>query len=123
MPDVPFEISEYRDRARRVREEMARRDIDVLLVTSAPNTTYLSGFESIWYPPRAPVGVVVTRDSEDLVFCDYERHQNHVSTLAHFDDAIFYSYTTATETIASEFQRRGWCDGTIGVEYLSLIHI
>ena len=51
MPDVPFEISEYRDRARRVREEMARRDIDVLLVTSAPNTNYLTGFESIWYPP------------------------------------------------------------------------
>jgi Xaa-Pro aminopeptidase len=120
MPDVPFELSEYRDRARRVREEMARRDIDVLFVTSAPNTNYLSGFESIWYPPRAPVGVVVTRDGDDLVFCDYERHQNHVSTLAHFDDAIFYSYTTAVDTIANEFQRRGWCDGTIGVEYWSI---
>ena len=100
MPDVPFEIEEYRSRAAGVREEMARRDIDVLFVTSAPNTCYLTGFESIWYPPRAPVGVVVTQDSEQIVFCDYERHQNHVQTLAHFDDAIFYAYTTAIDTIA-----------------------
>jgi Xaa-Pro aminopeptidase len=120
MPDVPFEIDEYRSRATRVREEMARREIDVLFVTSAPNTCYLTGFESIWYPPRAPVGVVVTQDSEQIVFCDYERHQNHVQTLAHFDDAIFYAYTTAIDTIADEFARRGWCDGTVGVEYWSI---
>ena len=120
MPDVPFEIEEYRRRAAGVREEMARRDIDVLFVTSAPNTCYLTGFESIWYPPRAPVGIVVTRDAEQIVFCDYERHQNQVQMLAHFDDAIFYAYTTAIDTIASEFQRRGWCDGTVGIEYWSI---
>jgi Xaa-Pro aminopeptidase len=120
MPDVPFEIEEYRRRAAGVREEMARRDIDVLFVTSAPNTCYLTGFESIWYPPRAPVGIVVTRDSEQIVFCDYERHENQVQMLAHFDDAIFYAYTTAIDTIASEFQRRGWCDGTVGIEYWSI---
>jgi Xaa-Pro aminopeptidase len=120
MPDLPFEIEEYRRRAAGVREEMARRDIDVLLVTSAPNTCYLTGFESIWYPPRAPVGIVVTQDSEQIVFCDYERHQNHVQQLAHFDDAIFYAYTTAVDTIAGEFARRGWCDGTVGVEYWSI---
>ena len=40
--------------------------------------------------------------------------------LAHFDDAIFYAYTTAIDTIASEFQRRGWCDGTVGIEYWSI---
>ena len=56
----PFTDAEYRDRARRVREEMARRDVDVLLVLSPPNLYYLTGFESIWYPPRAPVGVVVS---------------------------------------------------------------
>ena len=120
MPDVPFEIDEYRRRAAGVREEMARRDIDVLFITSAPNTCYLTGFESIWYPPRAPVGVVVTRDSEQIVFCDYERHQNHVEQLALYDDAIFYAYPTAIDTIGDEFKRRGWCDGTIGVEYWSI---
>ncbi len=120
MADVPFPIAEYRERAAKVRAEMARRDIDVLLVTSAPNTCYLTGFESIWYPTRAPVGVVVARDSDEIVFCDYERHANHVQTLAHFDDAIFYSYATAVDAIAADFKRRGWCDGTVGIEFWSI---
>jgi Xaa-Pro dipeptidase len=49
----PFSTEEYRDRARRVRDEMARRSVEVLIVLSPANLYYLTGFESIWYPPRA----------------------------------------------------------------------
>ena len=95
MPDLPFPEAEYRARATRVRAEMARRDIDVLFVMSPPNLTYLTGFESIWYPPRAPVGVAISRHDDDLVFLDYERHENHARNLALFDDAVFYRYDNA----------------------------
>ncbi|HEV8452674.1 MAG TPA: aminopeptidase P family N-terminal domain-containing protein, partial [Gaiellales bacterium] len=76
--DLPFTETEYRDRARRVREEMARRDVDVLLVLSPANLYYLTGFESIWYPPRAPVGAIVAREDERLLFVDYDRHRTLV---------------------------------------------
>ncbi|MCC6224595.1 MAG: aminopeptidase P family protein [Thermoleophilia bacterium] len=113
---LPFPVGEYRERARRVRAELERRGIDVLYVTSPANMCYLTGFESIWYPPRAPLGVVVARESEQLVFVDYERHRTLVEETAQCDDAIFFTYETALDTIAGEFARRGWTAGTVGLE-------
>jgi len=98
---------------------MERRSVDVLYVMSPANMCYLTGFESIWYPPRAPLGVVVTRDSDDIVFVDYERHQTLVERSAHYDDAIFFTYETALDTVVAEFARRGWTKGTIGLEWSS----
>jgi Xaa-Pro aminopeptidase len=113
---LPFTEPEYRDRARRVRARMAERGVDVLLVTSPPNLCYLTGFESIWYPPRAPVAVVVTAADDGLVFLDYERHETLVRETAHYDDAVFYRYEDVLDTIADTFRKRGWLGGTIGLE-------
>jgi Xaa-Pro aminopeptidase len=115
--DLPFAEAEYRDRARRVREEMDRRDVDVLFVMSPANLCYLTGFESIWYPPRAPLGVVVSRHDDRLVFLDYERHETLVRQTALLDDAVFYRYETALDTIAGAFRDRGWHEGSVGIEW------
>lgn len=113
---LPFSIDEYRDRAGRVRARMRERGVDVLFVTSPANLFYLTAFQSIWYPPRAPVGVVVTADEERLVFCDYERHETLARETAHYDDAVFYRYEDVLDTIAETFRARGWLEGTIGLE-------
>jgi Xaa-Pro aminopeptidase len=112
----PFSDGEYRARAARVREEMRGRSVDVLLVLSPPNLYYLTGFESIWYPPRAPVGVLVSADSEDVVFVDYERHQTLVEQVALYDDAVFYDYATAVDQICAAITARGWASSSIGIE-------
>src|SRR3990170_1193056 len=117
--DLPFPVEEYRDRARRVRDEMDRRGVDVLYVMSPANLCYLTGFESIWYPPRAPLGVVVARDSDELVFVDYERHRALVEMTALFDDAVFFTYETAVATVADAFRTRGWTQETVGLELCS----
>ena len=113
---LPFSIDEYRDRAGRVRARMRERGVDVLFVTSPANLFYLTAFQSIWYPPRAPVGVVVTADDERLVFCDYERHETLARETAHYDDAVFYRYENVLDTIAETFRARGWLEGAIGLE-------
>jgi Xaa-Pro aminopeptidase len=113
---LPFGVEEYRGRAQRVRTRMRERGVDVLLVTSPPNLCYLTGFESIWYPPRAPVAVVVTAADDGLVFLDYERHETLVRETAHYDDAVFYRYEDVLDTIADTFRKRGWLGGTIGLE-------
>jgi ectoine hydrolase len=115
--DLPFPEEEYRARARRVREEMERRGVDVLFVMSPPNICYLTGFESVWYPPRAPLGVAVSCDDERLVFLDYERHETLVRRTALFDDAVFYRYETALDSIVRAFRDRGWGECTIGIEW------
>src|SRR6476469_6701013 len=112
----PFADAEYRDRARRVREEMRRRGVDVLLVLSPPNLCYLTGFESIWYPPRAPVGAILAASDERLVFVDYDRHRTLVERVALYDDAVFYDYSTAVDDLHSAVRARGWQAATIGVE-------
>jgi len=112
----PFTDAEYRDRATRVRAEMARRGIDVLVVLSPPNLCYLTGFESIWYPPRAPVGVMLSREDQALVFIDYLRHRTLVERVALFDDAVFYDYATAIDDICSAVRARGWAAASIGIE-------
>ena len=116
-PGLPFPEAEYRDRARRVREELERRGVGVLFAMSPANLCYLTGFESVWYPPRAPLGVVVTRADDRLVFLDYERHETLVRKTALYDDAVFYRYEDALETIAAAFRDRGWCEGSIGIEW------
>jgi Xaa-Pro aminopeptidase len=100
-----------------VREEMGRRGVDVLFVMSPPNICYLTGFESVWYPPRAPLGVVLSRNDERLVFLDYERHETLVRRLALFDDAVFYRYETALDAIVRAFRDRRWSESTIGIEW------
>src|SRR4249919_2842411 len=112
----PFPDAEYRERAHRVRDEMVRRGVDVLLVLSPPNLYYLTGFESIWYPPRAPVGVLVAAQSDVLVFVDYERHQTLVEQVALYDAAVFYDYATAVDELCAAIRARGWATSRIGVE-------
>jgi Xaa-Pro aminopeptidase len=115
----PFSEEEYRGRAAGVRALMAERGVDTLFVMSPANLCYLTGFESIWYPPRAPLGVLVTAADERIVFLDYERHETLVRTSAFFDDAEFYRYETALDTIAAAVERRGLARGRIGIEWWS----
>src|SRR5262245_54538352 len=96
---------------------MKRRGVDVLFVMSPANLCYLTGFESVWYPPRAPLGVVVSSDDERLVFLDYERHETLVRETALFDDAVFYRYDDALDSIAAAFREHGWHEGSVGIEW------
>ena len=42
-----------------------------------------------------------------------------VAQTAHFDDAIFFTYETALETVADAFVERGWTTGSVGIEWHS----
>ena len=118
--ELPFPLEEYRDRARRVREEMARRGVDVLYVMSPANICYLTGFESIWYPPRAPLGVVLASGSERARRSSTTSATAALVTeTAHFDDAVFFTYETALDTVADAFAERGWTQGSVGIEWHS----
>ena len=96
---------------------MQRRNIDVLYVMSPANLNYLTGFESIWYPPRAPLGAIVRAADPGIVFVDYERHRNHALNAAHWDETVFVDYSSALDTVFSVFADRGWTRGSVGIEW------
>jgi Xaa-Pro aminopeptidase len=120
MPTLPFPEAEYLARRARVREAMRARGIDVLLVTSPPNLLYLTGYEAIWYPPRLPVGVALVADDAAVTVFDWSRHEGYVRTGVLTDDAVFFEYGDASAVVADAFARRGWLDGTVGLEGAAL---
>ena len=59
---------EYRNRLARIQEEMAKRELDALLVTSEDNYRYITGFDSpTWYNLTRPRYCIVPSKGEPLV--------------------------------------------------------
>ncbi len=113
----PFPLAEYKGRAEKVREEMTRRGIDVLLVSSPPNITYLTGYDMIWYYLTSPVSVALHANSGQTCFFEVPYHKPTVAWHAVVDDAVFFGEgQSPVEDIASELKARGWLKGNVGVE-------
>ena len=91
---------------------MARRGIDVLLVTSPANLLYLTGYAAIWYPWRLPLGAAVVRDPATVLFFDWTRHEGYARLHALFDELVLMEYAGAPEVVAGALAGRG----TVGLE-------
>ena len=71
---APFTKEEYKDRLRRVRQEMERHQIDTLIVSDPANLCYLSGYQCAWYQdgrPRTwyPDSCIAVRvDSDEFIY-------------------------------------------------------
>jgi Xaa-Pro aminopeptidase len=115
-PELPFSLDEYRERHARVQAEMARRDLDVLYVTSPANLVYLTGYEAIWYPWRLPVGVLVDRASDELVVFDWARHEHYVRTRVLHDALVLFRYDDVRETVVRALAERGVGARSVGLE-------
>jgi Xaa-Pro aminopeptidase len=116
-PALPFAVEEFRARQARVRAELERRDIDVLFVTSPANLLYLTGYVASWYPPRLPVGAVITRADTDLVFFDWSRHVDYIRQTALYEDAVLFEYGDCAQVTAQAFAARGWTSGNVALEW------
>lgn len=113
---LPFPDEEYRSRLDRVRAEMVSRGVDTLYITQPSNLYYLTGFSSIWYSIRSPLGVAINSQDPDVVFFDYVRHETLIRKTVRVSDVKIFEYESACRTIAAEFGRLGWLDGVVGVE-------
>jgi Xaa-Pro aminopeptidase len=112
----PFPDDEYHARGARVREEMERRGLDVLLVTSPPNLLYLTGYAAIWYPWRLPLGAAIVRAPASVMFFDWTRHEGYARLHALFDELVLLEYGSAPQTVAVALAERGLAGGTVGLE-------
>ncbi|WP_246064899.1 M24 family metallopeptidase [Melghirimyces algeriensis] len=63
---LPFSVSEYTERLRRVKHQMEKRGLDILVVTDPANMNYLSGYDAwSFYVPQA---LVVISDEEQPIW-------------------------------------------------------
>lgn len=126
---LAFDSAEYRERVRRVRAEMARSGIDMLYVTSPPNITYLTGYDSRWYRRSTPTGVAIHAAVDRLIFFDDVTHRSLVSSHhAQVGEAAFFRrfrdvdrdgwiFRNTIDDVVDTLRNEGWLHGAVGVEH------
>ena len=114
--------AEHEDRLRRVRERMAARGIDTLLISDPANMHYLTGYDGwSFYTPQ---GVVVGADGDVLLFTRHMDAAGARMTTSLGDGQILGfpdSYVQQRDRhplqwVAAELVRRGVTGPTIAVE-------
>tara|TARA_B100000686_G_scaffold327418_1_gene386327 strand:+ start:321 stop:1511 length:1191 start_codon:yes stop_codon:yes gene_type:complete len=112
--DLPFSVSEYRDRLGRVQAEMAERGLDLMMVHQLENTYWLTGYRTIGFysymvlfVPVEGEPVHLSRSIEKSVL----QGTTWIPNIETYPDTE--NYVDATIRVMKE---RGWDSGQIGVD-------
>lgn len=114
-----FPPEEYAGRRKKVREELAKRKLDAIYVTTPANLTYLLGYDMIWYHLRNLTGLLIRADRDETLFFDAVGHQTIVSTTPEIREVVWFereSVDKLIDLIAGEFAARGLARAHIAVE-------
>lgn len=123
MIPLPFEIAEYQRRLRAVREDMARRGLDLLVVTDVANQHYLTGYDGwSFYTPQVvlvplveeePVWAGRAMDAAGGRLTAWMAPENVVGFP---EDHVQRPDRHPMDWIAAWIVARGWGRGRVGVE-------
>jgi ectoine hydrolase len=121
--ELLFERTEYLARVDRTKKEMARRNIDLLLVASPANQFWLTGYDGwSFYTPQMvaislqadePIWIGRKMDAVGAKFTAFLKPENIVP---YPDNYVASSELHPMQFVAGEIARRKWNKGRIGVE-------
>jgi len=127
-----FSLEEYAERLTRIRNEMVKRNIDLLYVTQPSNMCYLHGYACSWYraastsiwPPMA--GTAIHVDHDRMIHFDYSDEVRQLQETSILDDKRFFpddqTMPSSLDFLINELQSEGWLNGsTIGLEFWSFV--
>ena len=113
----PFPDTEYRRRREAAADAMTTHGIDVLLVTSPANITYLTGYDMVWHYLRTPCAVALRAADRSTLFFEVAYHRPTVEWHAVVDDAVYFdSFHGAVPVLVDALRQRDWLDGSLGIE-------
>jgi Xaa-Pro dipeptidase len=123
MIPLPFERGEYRRRLQAIREEMARRGLDLLIVNDIANQHYITGYDGwSFYTPQMvlvrladeePVWIGRAMDAAGGVLTAWMKPENVVGFP---EDHVQQPDRHPMDWIAGWIGKKGWGRGNIGVE-------
>ncbi|WP_311031481.1 M24 family metallopeptidase [Mesorhizobium koreense] len=123
MIPLPFERGEYRRRLQAIREEMARRGLDLLIVNDVANQHYITGYDgwSFYTPQMAlvpladeePVWIGRAMDAAGGVLTAWMKPENVVGFP---EDHVQQPDRHPMDWIAGWIGKKGWGRGNIGIE-------
>ena len=126
-----FSLDEYADRLKRVRKEMAAREIDLLFVTQPSSMCYLHGYTCTWYraastsgwPPMA--GTAIHVDHDRMIHFDFPDEIRQLQMTSIVQDKRIYSgenLSVTTKFLIDELSAEGWIKGSnVGLEFWSFV--
>ncbi len=127
--EVPFSRNEYRNRLSRVRQIMARENIDLLFLSAPESLFYISGYQAEWYQSQSPriwppaSGIAIHVDHNNFIQFDTEEEEILCRYTTVSPDVRIYRETAETtgmlSWIARELKKEGWLPGTVGLEMQS----
>ncbi len=119
---LPFSLSEYADRLGRVRREMDRRGLELLICPDPSNMSWLTGYDGwSFYTPQA---VVVTHDADPVWWGRIQDsngarrtvYMDHDSIFGFPDDLVMAPPRHAYEHLVEVLGEFGWDRMRTGVE-------
>jgi Xaa-Pro dipeptidase len=123
MIPLPFERGEYRRRLQAIREEMARRGLDLLIVNDVANQHYITGYDgwSFYTPQMAlvpladeePVWIGRAMDAAGGVLTAWMKPEN---VIGFPEDHVQQPDRHPMDWIAGWIGKKGWGRGNIGIE-------
>jgi Xaa-Pro dipeptidase len=112
--DLPFPPTEYAERLTRVRREMSRRGIDVLMINHLENIYYLTGYRTIGFYSFMALFVPAEGNPVHLVRLI---EKSALQGSSWVDDAVFYPDTEPPiEAAVRVIRERGWSSARIGID-------
>lgn len=120
---LPFEVAEYKERIRKVKESMSEKGIDVLLITDPANMNYLTGYDGwsfyvhqmliLMMDAEEPIWVGRGQDGNGAKMTTWLKHENIMS---YTDDYIQSLTKHPMEFVAGIIKEKGKGNQVIGVE-------
>lgn len=123
MISLPFELGEYRGRLHAIREEMARRNLDLLIVNDVANQHYITGYDGwSFYTPQ--VVLVSLADEEptwigramDAAGGLLTAWMKPGSIVGFPEEYVQRTDCHPMDWIAEWIAKKGWARGKIGIE-------
>lgn len=123
MINLPFALDEYRDRLKAIRFEMARRNLDVLIVNDVANQHYITGYDGwSFYTPQVvlvhlreeePVWIGRAMDAAGGLLTAWMKPENIVGFP---EDYVQRTDRHPMDWIAEWISRKGWGSCDVGIE-------
>ncbi|WP_421577268.1 M24 family metallopeptidase [Shinella sp. M31] len=123
MIELPFALSEYKARLHAIRTEMARRNLDLLIVNDVANQHYITGYDGwSFYTPQVvlvpitddePVWIGRAMDAAGGLLTAWMPPENVVGFP---EDHVQRVDRHPMDWIAAWIARKGWGSGNIGIE-------
>jgi Xaa-Pro dipeptidase len=121
---LDFQINEYQDRVRKVKERMVKEGLDVIVVADPANMCYLSGYNAwSFYVSQALVVALdldepfwFGRGQDALVGAKVTTWMAEENIIAYTDDYVHSTVKHPMDYLAEVLKNKGAASKTIGVE-------